>query len=242
MPAQVDPNLAVVTGAASDIGSACVDLLAGEGWTIVALDVDETKLLRRKSEVWHDADVRTVVADLRDSKVAIETIERKIEPGRRIDALLNIAGIFRTTSPEDFDADVATDILRINLVAPQALSCGLWNRFSADGCIVNAGSVSVSRFVPGATTYTASKAGLAALTFSLHCTAAETGLRIYCINFGRVRTPMIASQASSDVPAASSQEAAAEILACIEGNRRGKEGRMYPFIPYAERRRSATTS
>lgn len=242
MPETATPHLAVITGAASGIGSACVDLLAGKGWTIVALDVDEAGLLRRKSEAWHDADVRTVVADLRDSNAAIEAIEREIEPGRRIAALLNIAGIFRTTSPDDFDADLAADILRVNLVAPQALSCGLWNRFSADGCIVNAGSVSIRRFVPGATTYTASKAGLAALTFSLHHTAAGSGLRIYCINFGWVRTPMIASQVSSDVPATSPQEAAAEVLACIEGNRTGREGRMYPFIPYEERRPSTTTS
>lgn len=235
-------QLAVITGAASGIGRACVDLLASRGWTIVALDIDGSALLDRKAEAWSDADVRTVVGDLREPGPMIEAIENQIEPGRSIAALLNIAGIYEDTSPGNFDVDVASDILRINLLAPQVLSFGLWKRFTKNGCIVNAGSLAISRYVDGAATYTASKGGLAALTFSLQGTAGRSGLRAYCINFGRVRTPIIENYVPLDSPSASPEEAAEEILACISGKRRGKEGRMYPFIPYETQGRSSTTT
>ena len=236
------PNLVVVTGAASGIGRACVDLLANQGMTVVALDINESGLLDRKAEAWSNADVRTVVADLREPGTAIEAIENEIEPGRPIAALLNIAGIYEDTFPENFDVDLASDIIRVNLVAPHALSFGLWNRFSKNGCIVNAGSMTISRFVTGSTSYSASKGGLAALTFSLQGTAGRSGLRVYCINFGRVRTPMIEKYVPVATPAASPEEAAMEILACMIGKRRGKEGSMYDFNPYAKQGRSSTTT
>ncbi|MBC03478.1 MAG: hypothetical protein CMJ34_09290 [Phycisphaerae bacterium] len=236
------PHLVVVTGAASGIGRACVDLLTTRGCRVIALDIDESGLLARKAEAWSDADVRTVVADLRDPRSAIEAIEDRIEPGDRIDSLLNIAGIYEDTDPGNFDADLAADIIRVNLVAPHALSFGLWNRFSENACIVNAGSMSISRFLTGASAYTASKGGLAALTFSMQGTAGRSGPRVYCINFGRVRTPMIERYVSMETPAASPQEAAEEILACMTGRRRGREGRMYDFAPYEHQRRSSTPS
>ena len=117
-------------------------------------------MLDRKAEAWSDADVRTVVGDLREPGPVIEAIENEIEPGRSITALLNIAGIYEDTSPGNFDVDVALDILRINLLAPQVLSFGLWKRFTKNGCIVNAGFVAISRHVKGAATYTAGKRGL----------------------------------------------------------------------------------
>ena len=236
------PHLAVVTGAASGIGRACVDLLARRGLHVIALDIDESGLLARKNEVWSDVDVRPVVADLRDPGAAIQAIENQIEPGRRIASLLNIAGIHQVTNPENFDADLAADIIRVNLVAPQALSFGLWNRFSKNASIVNAGSMSISHFIAGSSAYIASKGGLAALTFSLQATAGRAGPRVYCINFGRVRTPMIEKYVSLETPAATPEEAAKEIIACMIGKRRGREGRMYDFAPYRKRGPSSTPS
>lgn len=233
-----DQPLVVVTGAASGIGRACVDLLASRKPTVIALDIDEPGLLARQ-ERWSAGDVRTVVADLREPGTAIQAIENVIEPGRRIDSLLNIAGVYEETHPENFDAEIAADIIRVNLVAPHALAFGLWNRFSKTSSIVNAGSMSISHYITGGSAYTASKGGLAALTFSLQRIAGRSGPRVYCINFGRVRTPMIEKYVSMDTPAASPEEAAEEIFACMIGKRRGKEGRMYDFAPFKGQNRSS---
>ena len=80
------------------------------------------------------------------------------------------------------------------------------------------------------------------MTFSLQGTAGRSGLRACCINFGRVRTSIIENHIPLDTPPASPEEAAEEIFACISGRRRGKEGRMYPFVPYETQGRSSTTT
>lgn len=225
------PPLAVVTGAAAGIGRAAVDLLVRDGWTVVALDSNGDQLREVRAEHGPTKDVRPVTADLRDPADAIAAIEKVVESGRRIGALLNIAGIFRETTPDDFDLEVAEDILRVNLLAPQALSFAFWDRFASDACIVNAGSVLAGYFREGSATYSASKAGLAALSFYMQQTAGDSGLRVYCINFGLVETKMTEDQIRQDpsAPRLTSEQAAEEILACVKARRRGMEGQMYPF-------------
>ena len=231
MMASAIPPLAVVTGAAAGIGRAAVDLLVRDGWTVVALDSNGDQLREVRAEHGPTKDVRPVTADLRDPVDAIAAIEKVVESGRRIGALLNIAGIFRETTPDDFDLEVAEDILRVNLLAPQALSFAFWDRFASDACIVNAGSVLVRYFREGAATYSASKAGLAALSFYMQQTAGDSGLRVYCINFGLVETRMTEDQIrqAPSAPRLTSEQAAEEILACVKAKRRGTEGLMYPF-------------
>lgn len=221
--------LAVVTGAASGIGEACVGLLIDRGWSVIAIDIDAAGLHRGRTGPWSGSDVRTITADLRDTRGAIAAIEGEIEADRPVDALLNIAGMYHETTVADFDPEIALDILRVNTLAPQALSYALWNRFAKNGCIVNAGSQSIGVYIPDAVTYTASKGGLAALTFAMQGAAGDSGLRIYCINFGQVRTPMYEAALKEEVPYATPEETAEEVFACIEGGRRGREGIMYPF-------------
>ena len=231
------PPLAVVTGATAGIGRAAVDLLAGEGWTVVALDSDGDALLDLRSEHGPTKDVRTVTADLRDPTDAIDAIEKAVESGRRIGSLLNIAGIYGNTTPEDFDLEVAEEILRVNVLAPQALSFAFWNRFAADASIVNAGSLTITKYLEGAATYSASKAGLAALSHYMQRTAGDSGLRVYCINFGLIDTRMRDDLTLQDpsAPGLAPRQAAEEMLACIKGRRRGMEGLMYPFAAPASK-------
>ena len=231
MMASAMPPLAVVTGAAAGIGRAAVDLLVRDGWTVVALDSNGDQLREVRAEHGPKKDVRPVIADLRDPADAIVAIEKVVESGRRIGALLNIAGIGGKTTPDDFDLEVAEDILRVNLLAPQALSFAFWDRFASDACIVNAGSVLARNFREGAATYSASKAGLAALSHYMQRTAGDSGLRVYCINFGLVETRMTEDLILQDpsVPRLTSEQAAEEIIACVKTRRRGMEGLMYPF-------------
>lgn len=100
---------------------------------------------------------------------------------------------------------------------------------------MNAGSVNIGSFIEGTATHTASKGGLAALTFSTQGTTNASGLRIYGINFGAVETPMIEALRLEGVERVSPERAAEEILACVSGERRGSERRMYSFAPRLER-------
>lgn len=231
MMASATPPLAVVTGAAAGIGRAAVDLLARDGWTVVALDSNDDQLREVRADHGPTKDVRPVTADLRDPRDAIDAIEKVVESGRRIGALLNIAGTSGKTTPDDFDLELAEDILRVNLLAPQTLSFAFWTRFAPDASIVNAGSVLATQFSEGAATYSVSKAGLAALSHYMQRTAGDSGLRVYCINFGLVETgiseDLILQHPSA--PRLTPGQAAEEILACVKNRRRGMEGLMYRF-------------
>ena len=237
MMASEMPPLAVVTGAAAGIGRAAVDLLVRDGWTVVALDSNGDQLREVRAEHGPTKDVRPVTADLRVPADAIAAIEKVVESGRRIGTLLNIAGIAVKTAPDDFDLEAAEDILRVNLLAPQALSFAFWDRFASDACIVNAGSKLVNSFREGLATYSASKAGLAALSHYMQRTAGDSGLRVYCINFGLVETRMAEDLEllAPSAPRLTSEQAAEEILACVKAKRRGMEGLMYPFAAPASK-------
>ena len=100
---------------------------------------------------------------------------------------------------------------------------------------MNAGSGNIGSLIEGTATHTASKGGLAALTFSTQGTTNASGLRIYGINFGAVETPMIEELRLEGVERVSPERAAEEILAWLRGRTRGLKGRMYPFAPRLER-------
>ena len=53
---------------------------------------------------------------------------------------------------------------------------------------------------------------------------------------------MTGKRVSVDTPATSPEKAAMEILACVNGKRQGREGRMYDFNPQEKQGRSSTTA
>jgi rhamnose utilization protein RhaD (predicted bifunctional aldolase and dehydrogenase)/NAD(P)-dependent dehydrogenase (short-subunit alcohol dehydrogenase family) len=159
-PAVFSGEIALVTGAASGIGKACVDSFLSRGAAVVGLDVDPAieRLHARP-------DFRGVVCDVTDEKRLVASLEVAARAFGGLDMLVLNAGIFPATKRI---ADLATAdfdrTMRINTDASVALlreAHPLLARSCRGGRVVVIGSKNVRAPGPGAAAYSASKAALA---------------------------------------------------------------------------------
>jgi meso-butanediol dehydrogenase/(S,S)-butanediol dehydrogenase/diacetyl reductase len=168
----------VVTGGASGIGKACVDLLGECGVTVYVADL-----------------AGQPAVDVTE-RAALDGLAARIaERHEGIHVLVNAAGILTTNAPvdelpaDDFRRNYEVNVLG-TLNACQALGPLLRQ---VKGAVVNIASQAALVSLPMQAAYTTAKAGVAALTRSLAIDWADAGVRVNCVCPGFTRTPMSAA-------------------------------------------------
>jgi rhamnose utilization protein RhaD (predicted bifunctional aldolase and dehydrogenase)/NAD(P)-dependent dehydrogenase (short-subunit alcohol dehydrogenase family) len=155
-------EVALVTGAASGIGKACVSALLARGAAVVGLDVDPAiaKLHSRADFVGLRCDV-CASHDVRNA------LNAGVQAYGGIDMLVLNAGVFPGGTPIAALEDEAwREVMRVNLDANLTLmrECqALLKLAPGRGRVVIVGSKNVSAPGPGAAAYSASKAALSQL-------------------------------------------------------------------------------
>jgi len=193
MTAQYDLSgrIAVVTGAAGGFGTAIVKRLAAAGATPVLWD------LPAALEMLPDRDMPAYAVDVTDEASVTEAADAVISRFGRIDILINNAGIVADPMPTwDIPVAVFRNILEVNLVGAflvcRALVPLMLNTAatSHSGRIVNIASVQAKEGMDKAAAYSASKAGLIALTKSLGKELATRGILVNAITPAASMTAM----------------------------------------------------
>ncbi|MFJ3890933.1 3-hydroxybutyrate dehydrogenase [Streptomyces rubrogriseus] len=176
---------AVVTGAASGIGAAAAERLAGLGAHVVVCDVDAEGAERTAQHIGGEA----LVLDL--SRTA-DLVDLRLEA----DILVNNAGIQHVSPVEQFEPEKFAFMLRLMLEAPFLLSRAVipymyergWGR------IVHVSSVHGIRASAYKSAYVSAKHGLQGLSKVIALEGAAKGVTSNCVCPGYVRTPLVENQ------------------------------------------------
>jgi NAD(P)-dependent dehydrogenase (short-subunit alcohol dehydrogenase family) len=186
-PNEVDGKVVIVTGAASGIGRATVELLHARGAKVVAEDIDPAvEGLTRDG-------IAPLVADVSQEDSAERAVTLAQERFGRLDVLVNNAGIIINklvvdTTLEDWNGILAVNATGAFLHSRAAMRAMMPNR---SGAIVNVGSYACFQAFPTIAAYAASKGALAQLTRALALEAIEHGIRVNAVGSGDVVTNIV---------------------------------------------------
>ncbi len=161
---------AIVTGGARGIGLAITERLLASGARVSLWDIDATALEQAAAELAGAGTVHTATVDLADFSSVHAAAESTANAFGKIDILVNNAGVAGTnaktweTAPEEWrrviDINLHGPFYCCHAVVPHLLKNGY-------GRIVNIASIAGKEGNPTAAHYSASKAGVIALTKSL---------------------------------------------------------------------------
>jgi NAD(P)-dependent dehydrogenase (short-subunit alcohol dehydrogenase family) len=174
---RLEGKVAIVTGAASGIGKATVELFRSEGATVVGADVSD------------GADVR---CDAGDEEAVQELVEEVASQHGRLDIVFANAGVSGgfASIAEQTAADWA-EILRINLIGPfLAIKYAAPLMRERGGSIICTASVAGLRSGAGGAAYSASKAGVINLVQTAAQQLSGSGVRVNTICPGLIETGM----------------------------------------------------
>jgi NAD(P)-dependent dehydrogenase (short-subunit alcohol dehydrogenase family) len=152
-------EIALVTGAASGIGKACVDSLLARGAAVAGLDINPAI-----TGLYSRPDYLGLVCDVTDEKQLTEALEKTARAFGGLDMLILNAGIFPPGCRIEALATAEWQkVLRINLDSNLVLmreTHALLKLAPRGGRVVVIGSKNVPAPGPGAAAYSASKAAL----------------------------------------------------------------------------------
>jgi NAD(P)-dependent dehydrogenase (short-subunit alcohol dehydrogenase family) len=187
----VNQRVALVTGAGSGIGLACVERLANDGLRVAALDVDA----RAAEACGARFGALPVTADVSEEGEVVAAVERVLLELGQIDVAANVAGITGSRAAAECHVTPVgewTRVIAVNLTGPFLVCRAVLPHMLARGAgvIVNIASVAGLVAYPGRCAYTASKGGMVQLTRSIAADYAARGIRANAICPGMVDTPM----------------------------------------------------
>jgi len=182
----------VVTGASGGIGRACVPLLRGAGFTVLAAVRSDAQAAALP------AGTRTFRLDLADPARVDEAVEEIRASGLPLRGLVNNAGASRTGAIEDLPMEVIREMLQVNLLGPLQLTRALLPDLRAGaGRIVNIGSGEGFLATPLNAPYCMAKHAVEAFSDSLRLELAPSGIPVSVVSPGQTETPILAEARAS---------------------------------------------
>ncbi len=177
-----------VTGASGGIGRAVVKRLAQKGWTVHATARSEDELKELAAEA-PEGKVIPAPGDVTDLDRMKEIVGGITAQGPLALALLN-AGVYTPMRANDFDAETAAKMWRVNLEGVSNCTDPVLKAMIAqgDGHLAITASVAGYRGLPDAAVYSGTKAALIAYCEALAMDCVDLGIRISVVNPGFVET------------------------------------------------------
>jgi NAD(P)-dependent dehydrogenase (short-subunit alcohol dehydrogenase family) len=193
----VRPSVAVVTGAAGDIGRAIAARLADAHDVVALVDIDVDALSTAARGLGAEDRFVPVSCDVTD-EASIAAMAARVAGLGLVRTLVNNAGAARAVSLHDTDAAIWRQDAALNLEAPflvfRALAAALQE---SRGSVINIASVN-GMAVFGHPAYSAAKAGLIHLTRLIAVEYGKSGIRANAVAPGTVRTQAWEARAAAN--------------------------------------------
>ena len=201
---QIDLNgrVAVITGGAQGIGLATAQRMLQSGTSVVLWDIDTAQLALARETLNPLGKVSTAMVELSLEDAVREATRQAVADHGRIDILVNNAGITGGNAPTwELTPDIWRRVIEVNLVAPFLTCSAVVPQMISQGYgrIVNIASVAGKEGNPNASHYSASKAGLIALTKSLAKELATKGVLVNAVSPAAAKTAIFNSMTQQHI-------------------------------------------
>lgn len=189
-----DDRRVLITGGGSGIGQATVLRILEEGGRVVAADVSAAGLADtvEKAGDLAEKNLTTVVMDVADEASVTSGVAAAVEALGGLDALVNAAGILRSshtheTSVADFELVLRVNLVGTFLVIRESIAA---LREGDAPAVVNFSSTSAHHAHPYMSAYAASKGGIESMTHALAAEYAKAGIRFNSVQPGSISSGM----------------------------------------------------
>jgi NAD(P)-dependent dehydrogenase (short-subunit alcohol dehydrogenase family) len=169
-------KVAIVSGAASGIGKACVEALAAQGAAVAALDINPNV-----TTLFNGPGILGQVCDVTDGAALQAAVEMTVRHFGGLDIVVCNAGMFPSSQTiEEMDSNAWTRSLDLNLTSHQRLMQHSipYLKEGVDPAIIIIASKNVPAPGPGAGAYSVAKAGLTQLGRVAALELGKFGIRV----------------------------------------------------------------
>ncbi len=180
----------IITGASGGIGNSIVEKLSLNGANILASGTRIEKLDELKEKF---SDIKILKFDISQTEKIEQFIENASkELGGTIDCIINNAGVTQDNLAIRMSLDEWKKVIEINLTSTFLMSKFAIKKMlkNKKGKVINITSVVGHTGNLGQANYTASKAGIVAMSKSLAIEYAKKNININCISPGFIKTAM----------------------------------------------------
>lgn len=198
---EIRNNTFVVTGGASGLGAATVEMIVAEGGNAVIADLSKEAGETLASKLGKQT--RFVVCDVSREDHAKAAVETAVQQFRGIHGLVNCAGIAIGEKTVGRDGphrlESFSKVININLIgsfnmirlAAEAMAKQEPNSEGERGVIINTASVAAFDGQVGQAAYSASKGGVVGMTLPIARDLSRNGIRVLTIAPGIFETAML---------------------------------------------------
>jgi len=187
---EFNDRVVIITGAAGGIGRAMAEKFGREGANLVLWDVMKPDSVKESLKI--NGQIISDEVDITKSASIEEALKKVLSEFKRVDVLVNNAGITRDAlilrmKEEDWDRVIEVN-LKGSFLCSKITAQAMWPQKS--GRIVNIASVIGQIGNIGQVNYSASKAGMIAMTKTCAREFARFGVTVNAVAPGYIQTPM----------------------------------------------------
>ncbi len=199
----MENKVAIITGASSGIGLACVKEFAKQKYSVVLAARSTDQLKQLETEIQNEGVAALVVTtDVSNQKDCKNLIDKTIERFGRIDVLVNNAGLSMRAIVEDVEIDVLKRLMDVNFWGTvYCTKYALPHVLKVKGSIIGVSSIAGFIGLPARSGYSASKFAMHGFLETLRNENLKSGLHVLIVAPGftasNVRNAALVADGSS---------------------------------------------